>query len=230
MSSGRLGRPGDREPHRRDDVGIAGLGEGRHVRIIRQPRRGAERERARLAGLDLARGGRERGRHGLDLPAHQVGHRGRRALVRNVLQVDAGLLLEELGDELALRAVARRAVGHAGFCFASATNSLSVFAGSFGFTASTAGGPPKSATWVKSFIGSYGVPLRQLRRDHVRGDARHDKRVAIGRALRRRAPSRARRPRRAGSRRRSSPSAARRASSRRCGRACRRCRPARRAR
>src|SRR3954451_12002249 len=37
-------------------------------------------------------------------------------------------------------------------------NSFRFFAGSDGVTASTAGGPPKSAMCVKSFSGSYGVP------------------------------------------------------------------------
>jgi len=41
-----------------------------------------------------------------------------------------------------------------GSFFSSATSSSRSFAGTFGFTTSTAGGPPKSAMWVKSFTGS----------------------------------------------------------------------------
>ena len=113
----RLAGRDERIPVGRLEAGIARLGDGRHVGQRRRAREAGDRERAQLAGVDVRQHGRGRRPVRRDAPAEEVGHRRAAALVRDVRDVDAGALLEELAREIA--APSRRPTIHTRACRAS---------------------------------------------------------------------------------------------------------------
>ena len=76
------------------------IAHGRHLRQRLRACRGGHRQRAHLAGLDMRhRRGAGLDRH-LDLPADQVGHHRRAALVGHVHDIDARHRAEHLAREM----------------------------------------------------------------------------------------------------------------------------------
>ncbi len=99
----------DAEPEIGLQLRKAGLGRGRHVGQPLAACRRGDGERAQLAGLDLRdHDGRGVGEH-LDLAGQQVGDRRIGAAIGHVHDVDAGLELEHLGEQMRRGAVALRA-------------------------------------------------------------------------------------------------------------------------
>ena len=107
LSIDRLRRAGGREqavPLQRRIARHAGLGDGRHVRQRRHALRPRHRERAELAGFDQRLGGEQVGEQRRDPAGQHLGHRRAGALERNVLQIDAGHVLEQFHAHVRRRA------------------------------------------------------------------------------------------------------------------------------
>ncbi len=104
------GRPEQREPRHRREAGIAGLGDGRHVRQQRHALRRADGDEFDRGGFRLRHGIADADEHQLDVARDHVLHRRRRALVVHGDQIGAGDGLEHFHIEMAARAGAVGAV------------------------------------------------------------------------------------------------------------------------
>ena len=88
----------------------ARLDHRRHVGKLRRARRAGDRERAQLAGLDVADHAGGAGNRHHHLAAEEIGRRLAAALVRDVIHLDAGHRREQRGEQMLTAAVARRRV------------------------------------------------------------------------------------------------------------------------
>ena len=91
----------------------------------------------------------------LDLPAHQVGQRRRRALVGDDQRVEPGFALEQFDRQMAGRAEARGREGvFLGSLRTRSNNSLRLLAGTFGGVLTSSGPAATSVIGVKSLTTS----------------------------------------------------------------------------
>ena len=90
----------------------AALGDGRQFRRERRALGRRHRQRLELAGGGERQARDRRRKHHVDLPAEEIGHRRRGALVGHVQKIDPRLPLEELAGEMDGGTRARRGIGH----------------------------------------------------------------------------------------------------------------------
>ena len=103
-------RGNEAAPRGRLESGIAQLRDRGHVGVVREALRRGDRERPQLPAIHEPAHRLRVAEEALDAAAHQVGHRGARALVRHVRHLDPGAALEELAADGREVAEARRAV------------------------------------------------------------------------------------------------------------------------
>ena len=107
-----LGRPGRRKQPNQTEAskpGTADLGNRRLVGQDRRPFGGGDAEQPYGVAADIAERRRDAVEGELDAAADQVGHHRRRAAIGDVVGLDAGHRIEQLGDEVIAAAGAVRA-------------------------------------------------------------------------------------------------------------------------
>ncbi|SPR96292.1 hypothetical protein CBM2634_A100230 [Cupriavidus taiwanensis] len=104
----RTGRHHQRIPRHRLELREALLGDRRHLGQHRRAPGAGGAEGAQLARLDIGQRRRQLRKHHGHLPADQIGHGRAYAFVRHMVQLDAGIELQQLAGEMRLAAGTRR--------------------------------------------------------------------------------------------------------------------------